>query len=193
MRDYNYNTLRAMDGVIVASKKPASSLIRMWTARLKGFKGLKEMFRLRIGSHFGYIVEMNKRFWIAEMLASGLQIRSMREYLKDYDRERIISIVRHPIFEDEDIRKLSNEFVVATAHNLVNYDRKGSPGAFIGLCGEGPENWYCSEMGENIVMRVNSTWDDWQLKRKGKEKRIAPVEIQFGKYAKQINNFIIES
>ena len=172
MLDFNYNVLRAMDGVITASKSPQARLIRMWTAKLKGFNGLKEMFHLRVGNHFGYIVEMDKRFWIAEMLAGGLKINSLREYLKDTDRERIVSIVRHPVFVNEDIRKLSNEFVIATAHNLVSYDWKGSPGAFVGLCGDGPEEWYCSEMGEKILMRVNCTWDNWQLKEKEKRKEL---------------------
>lgn len=188
--DFNYDHLRPMDGVCTAASSIAGRLIRLWTAHLKGFNGLKEMFRLEIANHFGYIVQLNDKYWIAEMLAKGLKINSLKEYLRRPDKDKIVRIVRHSLFDTEKIRMEANDFLVQKAHDLVAYDWKGSPGAFVGLCGNGPEQWYCSEMGEEIINRFGGTWDTWQLKRSGKSKRIAPVEIYAGNCAVEVQGWL---
>lgn len=188
--DFKYDVLRTMDGVCTASMMFPGRMIRLWTARLKGYKGFKEFTRLFVANHFGYIIRMGEKYWIAEMLGGGLKVNSLREYLRNPEREKIVSIVRHPLFDNEQIREEANSFVIQKCAELVDYDYKGSPGAFLGLCGDGPEEWYCSEMGENVVNMFGATWDNWQLSRKGKKARIAPIEIQFGKRAKQVRDFI---
>lgn len=189
--DFNYDKLRPMDGVCTASSSIPGRLIRLWTARLKKFNGFKEFSRLQIANHFGYIVEMGGKYWIAEMLAGGLKINSLKEYLKHPDRQKITNIVRNSCFDDPVIRVAANDFVIKKANDLVDYDFKGSPGAFLGLCGNGPKEWYCSEMGEEVINKFGGTWDTWQLEKRYKKKRIAPVEIEHGCFSVKVKDFLI--
>ncbi len=190
--DFNYDNLRPMDGVCTASSSVAGRLIRLWTARFKNFNGIQESFRLKIANHFGYIVELGGKYWIAEMLGGGLKINSLKEYLRHPKREKIVGIIRHNRFDSHNIRMTANDYVIQKAHELVDYDWKGSPGAFVGLCGNGPKEWYCSEMGEEVINKFGDTWDDWQLRREGKKARIAPVEIHHGMNAWFVRNYLSE-
>lgn len=190
--DFNYDKLRPLDGVCTASSSISGRLIRLWTSRLKGFNGIREMFRMKIANHFGYIVELGGKYWIAEMLGNGLKINSLKEYLKKPNRSCIVRIRRHHAFDDPQKRDDANAFIIQKAHELVDYDWKGSPGAFVGLCGNGPEEWYCSEMGEEVLNLYGYTWDAWQLKRSEKKKRIAPVEIFAGAYAAEVRGWLHE-
>lgn len=187
--ELNYENIRPMDGVCTASSKLFGRLIRLWTAKLKGYNGFDEFTRLFIANHFGYVIEMNNKYWIAEMVRGGLKINSLKEYLKDPEKEKIVSIVRNKIFDNTEIRNDANFYIIQKAYELVDYDYKGSPGAFLGLCGEGPKKWYCSEMGEMIVNMYGTSWDKWQLGAE-KNRRIAPVEIQFGKNAIPVKDWL---
>lgn len=109
--DFNYEVLRPLDAVCTASKSVPARMIRLWTAKLKGFNGLKEMFRMKIANHCGLIVQMEKKLWIAEMLSSGLKINSLKTYLKS-SREQIIAIRRLPVFEDEQTSTYANAEVL---------------------------------------------------------------------------------
>jgi hypothetical protein len=81
-------------------------------------------------------------------------------------------------------------YVIKKAYELVDYDYKGSPGAFIGLCGDGPKDWYCSEMVEAVANTFGGTWDRWQLSRDTR-RRIAPIEIDLGKNAHRVTDALI--
>jgi hypothetical protein len=179
----NHEPLRTMDCVCTSSSAVPGKLIRLGTAHLKGFNPFREMFRLFISNHLGYIVQHSGRYWIAEMLGTGLQINSLKNYTRDERKNRITRIVRLPIFDSQEARDKANAMILELAYKTIPYDWRGSPGAFLGLCGHGPEEWYCSEMVENVANMFGGTWDSWQLNRMGKKERIAPVEIEYGKNA----------
>lgn len=177
--DFNYDKLRPLDAVCTASTSIPARLIRLWTAKLKGFNGLKEMFRLKIANHTGLIVQLEKRYWIAEMVSTGLQINSLKTYLKS-DREQVIAIRRLLIFADEQTNAYANAEVINLAEATVKYDYKGLL-QFLGICPDNPSYMYCSELCEIIANHYGTSWDQNQLSwRSGKKARIAPVEIQFG-------------
>jgi hypothetical protein len=188
--DFKYENIRPMDVVCTASTSAFGRLIRLWTSHLKGRNGLVEMLRLQVTNHVGYIVELGDKYWLAEMLAGGLKISSLKEYLKNPEKERIVSIVRHSLFDNVKVRKEANSYVTQKAHDLVEYDYKGSPGSFVGLCGQGPKDWYCSEMVESVINEWGTSWDTWQLQSIDRFPRIAPIEIQFGRRGVQVQDFL---
>lgn len=177
--DFNYDILKPLDVVCTASKSLSARLIRLWTAKLKGFNGVQEMFRMQIANHCGLIVQLEKKLWIAEMLSTGLQINSLKKYLKS-NREQIVAIRRLPVFIDELTNSYANAEVINLADATVRYDYKGLL-QFLRICPDNPSYMYCSELCEIIANHYGGSWDQNQLSwREGKEARIAPVEIQFG-------------
>jgi len=189
--DFNYEVLRPLDAVCTASKSVPARMIRLWTAKLKGFNGLKEMFRMKIANHCGLIVQMEKKLWIAEMLSSGLKINSLKTYLKS-SREQIIAIRRLPVFEDEQTSTYANAEVINLAEATVKYDYKGLL-EFMGICPDNPSYMYCSELCEIIASHYGSSWDQNQLSwREGKKARIAPVEIHFGEKGTLVQNWLVQ-
>ncbi|HEX2959097.1 MAG TPA: YiiX/YebB-like N1pC/P60 family cysteine hydrolase [Chitinispirillaceae bacterium] len=187
--DLNYDNLRPLDAVCTASTSIPARLIRLWSAHLKGFNGLKEMFNLKIANHAGLIVQLEKKYWIAEMVATGLQINSLKTYLKS-SRERIVTIRRLFAFADEQTNAYANAEVINMADATVKYDYKGLL-QFLGICPDSPSYMYCSELCEIIANHYGSTWDQNQLiGRSGKKARIAPVEIQFGKRGFEVKDWL---
>ena len=187
--ELNYNNLRPMDGVCTASSSLVGRVIRLWTAKLKGFNGFKEFGRLHIANHFGYIVAIGNKFWMAEPIKNGLKISSLKEYTNNPKKDKIVSVVRHYVFENPETREKANSFLVEKAVDLVPYDKKGI-GSFLGLAKDAKDKWYCSEMGEDVLNQFGGSWDNWQLNREGKKRRIAPVEIQFGNHATSVKDFL---
>jgi hypothetical protein len=187
----DYDNLRPMDAVCTASMSFAGASIRLGTAGLKKRNGLVEMWRLNVANHVGYIVEIGGLYWLAEMLNDGLKISSLKEYTKDPKKNRIVAVKRLAIFDDPEERQKANEFLIDKAHRLVPYDWHGSPGAFLGLCSDNPDSWYCSEMVETIANMYGGSWDAWQLNRSGKKSRIAPIEIQYGKNAIDVRGYLL--
>jgi hypothetical protein len=187
--DLNYFKLRPLDAVCIASSGIPGKTIRLLTAKLKGFNGFKEMWRLKIANHVGLIVELENRYWIAEMLGKGLKINSLKEYLQS-DRESIVAIRRNPVFLEQDARNDANKAIISWAHETVKYDYKGLL-EFLGICPDNPRHMYCSELAEIVANKFCTTWDAGQLINKsGLKKRIAPVEIQFGRGSYAVTNFI---
>lgn len=134
----------------------------LWTAKLKGFNGLKELFRMKIANHCGLIVQMEKKLWIAEMLSTGLKINSLKTYLNN-SREQIIAIRRLPVFEDEQTSTHANAEVINLANDTAKYDYKGLL-EFLGICPDNPLYMYCSELCEIIASHYGSSWDQNQRK-----------------------------
>ena len=187
--DFNYDMLRPLDVVCTASKSLSARLIRLWTAKLKGFNGVQEMFRMQIANHCGLIVQLEKKLWIAEMLSTGLQINSLKTYLNN-SREQIVAIRRLPVFIDELTNSYANAEVINLANATVIYDYKGLL-QFLGICPDNPSYMYCSELCEIIANHYGSSWDQNQLRWSDwKEARIAPVEIQFGKKGTLVEDWL---
>jgi hypothetical protein len=175
----NYTNLRPLDAVCTSTSKTIGKLIRLRTASLVGKNPFREMFNTDLANHVGLIVEMEGRYWIAEMLGTGLEINSLNDYIGK-KTERIVSVKRIPVFDDIEIRKNANEFIIASAQQTLKYDWDGIF-EFVGVCKDNPSSMYCSEYAEVVANKYNATWSNFQLKRSGKKSRIAPCEIQYGK------------
>ena len=175
--DYNYAKLRPLDVFCTSAHNPLGGLIRLRTAKLKGYNGLREMFRHEIANHCAIVVEMNGLYWLAEMKPDGLKISSCKDYLNN-KREDLVAVKRLWNFHnDKGLRRTANELLVKWAHETRAYDYDMIKG-YLGLGKDNPKEYYCSELCEVVANRFGSTWDDNQLKTG--PGLIAPVEIQFG-------------
>ena len=186
--DLNYSAIRPLDAVCTASSSFIGRMIRLRTAPLVKLNSFKEFGRLQMANHVGLVVEHSDRLWIAEMLGTGLEINSLRDYVKNTDKDRIVSIRRLHLFENESVRESANELLIQWAHKTIPYDWYGIV-EFLGLRKDNPNWMYCSELAEIVANRYGATWDKWQLQRNGKKSRIAPCEIQYGRTGRDVEGW----
>ena len=66
-------------------------MIRLRTASLVNLNPFVEFGRLKMANHVGVIVQHSGKFWIAEMVATGLKINSLNDYLRKGSRDKIVS------------------------------------------------------------------------------------------------------
>lgn len=188
--DFKYSKLRAGDVLCTSARSPVCAIIRLRTAHLKKRNGFIEMFRCRIANHCAVIVEMGKRFWLAEMCADGLKINSMRKYLNN-KKEKIVAIKRHHKMTQPETARQANDRYITMAHEMRDYDYDMFK-AYFRLGEDNPKEFYCSELCESIANEFNTTWDHYQLKNSDPQKSlIAPVEIHFGspEYSEEVTDF----
>ncbi len=183
-KDFNYSKLRPLDVFCTSVHSPIGGLIRLRTAKLKGFNGLREMVRHEIANHCAIVVEMKGLYWLAEMCPDGLKINSCRKYLNN-KKEDLVTVRRLWNFHnDKGLRLAANELLIKWAHETREYDYDMIKG-YLGLGRDNPKEYYCSELCEVVANRFGGTWDNNQLRRKGG--LIAPVEVQYGGPCKAFN------
>lgn len=180
MQDFNYEVLKPMDVVLTNSKSFTGGLIRFVSS---GWK-FKALFNRNIANHVGIIVKHSDRLWIAEMLKTGLEINSLRDYLKP--KKRICMIRRCGALSLSTVAEKANELIIQWAHDTKEYDMDGVK-SFVGVGKESPNSMYCSELVEIIANKFHCTWDKWNLKTK---KRISPFEVQNGNGGYEIYNWL---
>lgn len=187
-KDFNYPQFRPLDVVCTSSTTVFGRLIRLYTARLKGKNGLLEATRQKIANHCAIVVMMDGKYWLAEMLAEGLQINSMRNYLNN-SGERIVAVKRNNRFDNDVARITANEALVAMCQATKGYDYSMVL-EYLTIGKNEAGKYYCSELCEVIANMYATTWDNWQLMKK---KMISPVEIQFGNmvYCSDVNDIYI--
>lgn len=184
----NYDALRPMDCVCIASPSFIGRMIRLRTASLVNLNPFAEFVRLKMANHVGVIVQHSEKFWIAEMVATGLKINSLNDYLRKGSRDKIVSIRRLHNFDIAKDGQSANKLLIDWAHKTVQYDYAGIA-EFLGLRRDNPREYYCSELAEIVANRYGATWDKWQLSRSGKKSRIAPCEIQYGKTCEEVKGW----
>lgn len=187
MTSINESALRVGDAVCIASKSLLCSSIRFMTARLKGYNPFVEAFRLKIANHVGIIILVNERPAIAEMLGTGLEINPVADYLKDPKEELIVGVRRLPVFDSLLNQAELNDWITAVWNaDTIEYATE-KLFKYFGIDSNNPKHLYCSELVELCANRFNATFDNWQLKRSGVKRRIAPVEIQYGLNTQLVN------
>lgn len=188
-KDFNYSAFRPLDVVCTSSSGIAGRLIRLYTAGLKGKNGLVEFARQKIANHCAIVIGFENRLWLAEMVATGLQINSMRNYLNS-SSDKIVAVRRNNRFDNDVTRTTANIALVAMCHAKKGYDYSMIL-EYLGVGKNAAKQYYCSELCEVIANMYDTTWDNWQLRRK---KLISPVEIQFGNrsYCSDVNNIYVQ-
>jgi hypothetical protein len=186
-KDFNYERLRPFDIVCTSASSLVGRLIRLYTAHLKGKNGLVEAGRMQIANHCAIVIEMENRYWLAEMVAEGLKVNSMRVYLNN-PKEKIVAIkrTRYQISTNA-----INEKLVDLCQQTKGYDFR-MVFQYLGIGRDSGSKYYCSELCETIANWYNISLDNYQLKSFDPRMRmIAPVEIQFGKWVESVENFYI--
>jgi hypothetical protein len=162
-----------MDCVCVGGDGVLSWLIRLFSA------GLKNATNKKKASHVGLVVDIGGKYWIAEMLGTGLEINSLHDYTKPKAKSKIVCIKRLSVFDNAKTRQDANNYLVTLANTCPPpYDVKGVL-EHIGLCKDSPSKMYCSELAEVVANRFGATWDNFNLT--SKKSTISPYQIQRGR------------
>ena len=161
----NYSSLKTGDIVCCGGVGLFAYAIRLVTAGLWKRHSIKD-----VAVHVGILVRLSGQIFIAEMLGSGLAIRSLEEYRKN-KRSFIISIGRSSELTDEN-RSVIEQKIAHDFRKGIEYDWSGDLAFLLKKVEDDPKKNFCSEYAA-IIMR-----DYGLVEVIGDESIVSPVMLQ---------------
>lgn len=157
-----YENLRDGDIVCTTGKGFLGRII----SRITGDRTSKS----KIATHVGIVVKWRQQFYIAELLANGLQISTFERYTEK-KRHWILEINRPLDLGHYERNRIANK-ISEDNYNQISYDFKGVLGFINPNIKQNPHRWFCSEYVAFLLENYGGIDLDWE------HHRYAPSDFQ---------------
>lgn len=137
--NFNYAAYRVGDMVVFCSSSFPGMVIRCFSS------GFKDWNNYNVPTHIAQIVQVEGQFLIAEMMASGLVVRSLEYYNRKNEPSWVKSIKRNPVYDDPAKRAALNARIFKDLRYTLDFDFKGLLEFVFKKIEDDKSKKYCSE------------------------------------------------